>query len=133
MTAPDPIALDYLRLALRLDRLIPGLVDGYFGPPDLRGQVDSEAPSPPTHLREAAAELRARVADEVAEPARRRWLEAQLVAFETHARALDGDPLPYLEHVTACFDFAPERTDEAVFVAAAADLARLVPGDGSVV
>ena len=132
MTAPDPIALDYLRLALRLDRQIPGLVDGYFGPSDLRTQVEAEAPSPPTRLREAAAELRARVADEVVEPDRRRWLGAQLVAFEAQARALGGDPLPYLEHVAACFDFAPERTDEGVFVAAAADLARLVPGDGSV-
>ena len=30
--APDPIATDYLLLALRLDQRIPGLVDGYFGP-----------------------------------------------------------------------------------------------------
>jgi hypothetical protein len=71
------------------------------------------------------------VADQVAEVARRRWLAAQLVAFETQARALDGDPLPYQEHLRACFDFAPERTDDAIFEAAAADLARLLPGDGS--
>jgi hypothetical protein len=29
---PDPIAADYLRLALRLDQHLPGFVDGYFGP-----------------------------------------------------------------------------------------------------
>lgn len=130
MIAPDPIARDYLLLALRLDRLIPGLVDGYFGPADLRAQVSAEAPQPAARLREDAAALCSRVADQVAEPDRRRWLSAQLVALETQARALAGDALPYLEHVSACFDLTPERTDEAVFVTAAADLARLLPGDG---
>jgi hypothetical protein len=130
MIDPDPIARDYLLLALRLDRQIPGLVDGYFGPPDLRAQVDAEEPPTPARLREEAADLRARVVDQVAEPDRRRWLTAQLVALETQARALDGDALPYRDHLRACFDFSPERTDEAVFAAAAADLARLLPGDG---
>jgi hypothetical protein len=130
MTAPDPIARDYLLLVLRLGRLIPGLVDGYFGPPELRALVQAEAPATPSRVRGGAEELRARVADQVVEPDRRRWLAAQLVALETQARALDGDPLPYLEHVTACFDFTPVRTDEAVFVAAAADLERLLPGEG---
>ena len=131
MIDPDPIARDYLLLALRLDRLIPGLVDGYFGPTGLRAQVEAENPPPAARLREDAADLRARVEAEVGEPDRRRWLVAQLVALETQARALAGDPLPYLEHVTACFDFTPERTDEVVFEAAAADLDRLLPGDGT--
>jgi hypothetical protein len=131
MIDPDPIARDYLLLALRLDRLIPGLVDGYFGPAGLRAQVEAEDSPPAARLREDAADLRARVEAEVREPDRRGWLVAQLVALETQARALDSDPLPYLEHVAACFDFQPERTDEAVFEAAAADLDRLLPGDGT--
>ncbi len=131
MIDPDPIARDYLLLALRLDRLIPGLVDGYFGPGWLHDQVEAEDSPPAARLREDAADLRARVEAEVAEPDRRRWFVAQLVALETQARALAGDPLRYLDHVTACFDFTPERTDEAVFAAAAADLDRLLPGDGT--
>jgi hypothetical protein len=131
MIDPDPIARDYFLLALRLDRLIPGLVDGYCGPAALRDQVEAEDTPAAVRLREDAADLRARVEAEVGEPDRRRWLVAQLVALETQARALGGDPLPYLEHVTACFDFTPERTDEAVFEAAAADLDRLLPGDGT--
>ncbi|HEX7399650.1 MAG TPA: hypothetical protein VF302_07755 [Candidatus Limnocylindrales bacterium] len=131
MIAPDPIARDYLLLVLRLDRLVPGLVDGYFGPAALRAQVDAEGPRPPSRLREDAAELRARVEEGVFEPDRRRWLTAQLVALETQARALEGDGLPYLDHVSACFDLTPERIDDAVFAAAAADLARLLPGAGT--
>ena len=40
--APDPIATDYLLLGLRLDQHIPGLVDGYFGPAELKARVDME-------------------------------------------------------------------------------------------
>ena len=38
--APDAIARDYILLGLRLDQHIPGLVDGYFGPADLKARVD---------------------------------------------------------------------------------------------
>ena len=48
--APDPVARDYVLLGLRLDQHLPGLVDGYFGPADLKAQVDMEqlrSPRPP--------------------------------------------------------------------------------------
>jgi hypothetical protein len=128
--APDPIARDYLLLALRLDQRLPGLVDGYFGPADLKAQVDMEQLRSPLRLAEDADALRGRLDAEVVDPARRGWLRVQLVALETHARALAGDALPYVEHVTRCFDAAPERWDEAVFAEAAAELERLVPGAG---
>jgi hypothetical protein len=127
---PDTLARDYLLLVLRLDRHIPGLVDGYFGPADLKAQVDPEQLAAPVRLADDAAALRARLPAEIEEPDRRRWLDAQLVALEAHARALAGNGLPYLEHVTACFDFEPTRTPEAVFDAAEADLVGLLPGDG---
>ena len=44
--APDPIARDYLLLALRLGKLMPGLVDAYFGPAELKFQVQAEPPFP---------------------------------------------------------------------------------------
>jgi hypothetical protein len=127
---PDPIARDYLLLGLRLDQRLPGLVDGYFGPADLKAQVDMEQLRSPMRLADDAEALLARLDDEVADPARRDWLHVQLIALQTHARVLAGDALPYVEHVTRCFDAAPERWDEAVFAKAAAELERLVPGAG---
>jgi hypothetical protein len=127
---PDPIARDYLLLALRLDQRIAGLVDGYFGPADLKARVDTEQLRSPDRLADDASALRARAALEIDQPDRRRWLDAQLLALEAQARALAGDGLPYLEHVTACFDHRPERTPEEVFDAAAAELETLVPGAG---
>ncbi len=64
--APDPIARDYILLGLRLDQHIPGLVDGYFGPAELKATVDLEQVRSPARLRDDAAELRGRLGTEVA-------------------------------------------------------------------
>ena len=69
--APDPIARDYLLLALSLDQHIPGLVDGYFGPADLKARVETGQLRSPARLRDDAAALRTRLPTEVAEPDRR--------------------------------------------------------------
>jgi hypothetical protein len=127
---PDPIARDYILLGLRLDQHIPGLVDGYFGPADLKAQVDLEQVRAPARLADDATALLERLPAEVEDAQRRDWLAAQLVAVQTQAAALAGRPLPYLEHVTRCFTWTPPRRDDAIFDAAADELDRLVPGEG---
>jgi hypothetical protein len=129
--APDPVARDYILLGLRLDQHIPGLVDGYFGPAELKAQVDMEQRRSPARLREDAAALRGRLAAEIPEADRRDWLDVQLVALETQAAALAGDPLPYLDHVTRCFDHTPAWIPDERFDDAAARIDELLPGDGS--
>jgi hypothetical protein len=125
---PDPIARDYLLLALRLDQHSPGLVDGYFGPADLKTQVDIEQLRAPDRLADDASELLGRLASEVNEPDRRDWLTHQLVALRTQAEILAGARLPYLDHVTRLFAWTPERRDEALFDRAAGDLDALLSG-----
>ena len=129
--APDPIARDYILLALRLEQHIPGLVDGYFGPAALKAQVDLEPLRTPTRLRDDAAALRTRLPAEVAEADRRAWLDVQLVALETQAAAVAGDALPYLDHVTRCFDHTPSWIPDDRFHEAAARVDELLPGDGT--
>lgn len=126
---PDAIARDYLLLALRLDQHIPGLVDGYFGPADLKAIVDTEQLRPPARLRDDATALRDRLDAEVPDRGRRDWLAVQLVALETQAAALAGASRPYLDHVARCFAYAPPRRPDAEFDEAAAALDALVPGD----
>jgi len=128
--APDPIARDYILLALRLDQHIAGLVDGYFGPAELKARVDMEQLRTPARLRDDAAALRGRLAAEVPDPGRRAWLDAQLVALETQAAALAGEALPYLEHVARCFAYAPAHRPDAEFESAAARVDEILPGDG---
>ena len=84
--APDPIARDYLLLGLRLDQRIAGLVDGYFGPAELKARVETEPLPAPTRLRDDALGLLDRVgSDADLPPDRRDWLRAQLTALATHA------------------------------------------------
>ena len=52
---PDPVARDYILLALRLDQHLPGTVDGFYGPAELKAQVDMEQLRPPARLAEDAA------------------------------------------------------------------------------
>jgi hypothetical protein len=127
--AGDPVARDYLLLALRLDQHVPGLVDGYFGPADLKATVDMEQIRSPARLRDDASALRDRLATEVPEPDRRGWLDAQLVALETQAAALAGEDLPYLDYVARCFSYAPPRYPDHIFIAAGERIAELLPGD----
>ncbi len=129
--APDPIARDYLLLALRLDQRSPGVVDGYFGPADLKAQVDMEQLRAPARLAADARSLRDRLSNEVDQPDRRRWLDAQLVALETQALALAGTPLPYLDHVERCFDVRPERSPDERFRAIGSRLDTLLEGSGT--
>jgi len=129
--APDDIASDYLALALRLDQHIPGLVDGYLGPANLKAMVDMEQVRVPERLRADAIALRERVATDVGDAGRRAWLDAQLVALEAHAAGLAGDGLPYLEHVERCMGTAPRRYPDATFAAARDAIDALLPGAGT--
>ena len=125
---PDAVARDYLLLALRLDQHVPGLVDGYFGPAELKAIVDTEQLRAPAQLRDEAVALRERLGDEVADPDRRDWLDAQLVALETQAGAMAGAQLPYLDHVARCFSYAPPRRPDSEFEEAAVAIDALLPG-----
>jgi hypothetical protein len=127
---PDPVARDYLLLALRLDQHVPGTVDGYFGPAELKAATDMEQLRSPARLADDAAALRARLAGEVDDPGRRHWLDLQLRALETVARTRAGEPIAYLDQVTACFAITPTRRPAARLEAAAAALEELLPGTG---
>jgi hypothetical protein len=130
--AADPIAEEYVLLGLRLDQRIPGLVDGYFGPADLKAKVDLEQLRAPDRLREDALALMERASSDVQDAERRDWLTAQVRALEAHAAGLAGDPFPYEELVARAMGFAPPRHDDAEFRDALAVLDARLPGVGAV-
>ncbi|MEO8208025.1 MAG: hypothetical protein ABI598_03235 [Chloroflexota bacterium] len=127
---PEPIIRDYLLLALRLDQHRPGLVDGYYGPADIKAQADMEALRPPAHLADDAVGIRERLPAEIDDLPRREFLRAQLVALEAQARISAGAPIPYEELVGLYFDMPMRRVDEALFRSALSDLDAVLPGAG---
>ena len=129
--APDPIAAEYLLLGLRLDQHQPGLVDGYFGPADIKARVDMEQRVPASRLRDDAVSLRDRVAREVPEPDRRAWLDGQLRALEAQADVLAGAAPSFTSLTTRFMGIVPQRRSDATYLAALTEIARIVPGKGS--
>jgi hypothetical protein len=110
---------DYIRFALRLGRHVDGLVDSYYGPAELKEEVDAEP------LREPAA----LVGDggRLLESADG-WLRAQVVGLETVARKLAGEKIPYSDEVERCYGVRPRRVPEEELEAAHRELDALLPG-----
>jgi hypothetical protein len=129
----DPIQ-QYLLLGLRLGRHVEGLVDAYYGPPELAARVADEPMHPADRLRADAAGLIAELdagAGELDAP-RRRWLRGQVVGLRTTAAKLAGDPVGYVAEVEACYGVTPRWVDEEELLAAHRRLAAVLPGEGAV-
>lgn len=112
----------YLRLGLRVGRHVEGIVDAYYGPPEVAAAVDAEPPVDPRALVHDAEGL----LDELGEG----WLRDQVVGLRTYAGVLAGESRSYADEVEGCFGVRPTYTDEAVFAAAHERLEELLPGDG---
>ena len=112
----------YVRLGLQLGRHVDGMVDAYFGPPELAQEVAAEAPVEPQMLVAAADALYDELDDG--------WLRDQVAGVRTYAGALAGERPSYSDEVEGCYGVRPSHTDEAVFAAAHDQLEQLLPGDG---
>ena len=119
----------YLELGLRLGRHIDGLIDAYFGPPEIKERVEAEELLPPANIARDAAAL---IEDlDGLEEQRRNWLRAQLFGLQTVARRLAGEEISFVDEVEWCYGVAPERVPEERFEAVHEVLEETLPGNGS--
>jgi len=126
----EPISRAYLRLAFHVDRLVPGFIDAYFGPPQWKTEAEAEGDIPPADLhRDAKVLLRdiAFIADEL----RREWLTKQVTAMIATLRRVEGETLPFEEELWLVYDIHPQWTDERVFEDALRQMGGLLPGTES--
>lgn len=119
----------YLELCLRLGRHVEGLVDAYYGPPEISGRVEAEELRDPSALAADAAAL-AESLDGLDE-SRRNWLGAQLLGLETVARRLAGEEIGYEDEVERCYGVRPQWVDEDAFEEAHRSLDEVLSGSGS--
>lgn len=113
----------YLRLGLQVDRHVDGMVDAYYGPPELATAVTAAPVPAPPKLVADADDLLAELDDG--------WLRDQVVGLRTFAGVLAGENRSYADEVEGCYGVRPSHTDEAVFAEAHAQLDELLPGAGS--
>lgn len=126
----ETVVRDYLRLGLRLGRLVDGFVDCWFGDPALAAQVEDEPPSTPAELAGQAVRLRAALAGSGLSPQRQRFLGAQARALECAARRLDGEELGFLDEVERYFEIPVTIGDPDRYAAVHEEIAQLLPGSG---
>jgi hypothetical protein len=112
----------YVLLGLRLGRHVDGLVDAYYGPPELQEQVDAEPLAEPDALVADGDTLLAEVEDG--------WLRDQALGLRTYAGKLAGEPLSYSDEVERCYGVRPARQSTEVYAEAHERLDELLPGDG---
>ena len=113
----------YLELGLRLGRHVDGLVDSYYGPAELKAQVDAEELRPAEALAADASSLEQALPDG--------WLRDQVHGLATYARVLAGEQISYSDEVEACYGVRPTRWDEDAYRAVHERLDALLPPGGS--
>jgi hypothetical protein len=126
---PD-VATAYVALCLRLQRLVPALVDPAAVDPALRRRIAAEPRPTAAALVREAGRLAAAVADSALDPARERFLAAQVRAVEWRARRLAGQQMSFGCEVRECLDVAVAPGDPDAYRAAHGELATLLPGTG---
>jgi hypothetical protein len=116
----------YVELGLRLGRHVDGLVDAYYGPPEIKRRVEDEPLRRPAELAADAGALQEALDGEL-DPPRARWLRGQLVGLETVARRLAGEEIPFADEVERCYGIRPTRTPEEEFERAHRELDAALP------
>jgi hypothetical protein len=109
-------------LGLRLGRHVDGLVDAYYGPPELKEQVDAEPLVEPPALVAEGDALLAELDDG--------WLRDQALGVRTYAGRLAGEEISYSDEVERCYGVRPRRRGAEAYVAAHDRLDELLPGTG---
>jgi hypothetical protein len=115
-------AEDYILLGLRLGRHVDGLVDAYYGPAELKEQVDAEPVGDPAAIVTDAEELLGRLDDG--------WLRDQVHGLRTYAGVLAGEDLSYSDEVEGCYGLRPQPAATEQYEAVHERLEELLPGDG---
>jgi hypothetical protein len=119
---------------LRLGRLLDGLVDAYYGPPDLARRVAAEPQPDPGKL---AADARRLIADldsgeggDGIDAHRRRWIRGQVRGLLVTARRFAGETIGFVDEVEECYGVRPTRVDDDEIADAQRRIDAVLPGSG---
>jgi hypothetical protein len=121
----------YLELGLALGRHVDGLVDAYFGPPDVAARVAAAPLAPPDRLADVARRLLVDIESSDLEANRRHFLAAQVRGLRTTAARLAGEAIGYADEVEACYGVRPRWVEEDELAEAHRRLEVALPGSGS--
>ena len=105
---------DFLLLGLRINKLIDGFVDAYFGPKELQSIVKNEKLKAPKVLLDSCKLLLNELKNQGFVVKREKFIEKILVAIKTSLEIKLGKILPYLEQVNKLYDIKPKLIDDSI-------------------
>jgi hypothetical protein len=126
----DDIGRSYLSLALHLNRHLEGFVDAYFGPPELKAEVEAGELRSPENLACDASELQTEIEEGDYDPQRKEYLLAQTRTMSAVVRKLSGEEFDIVQEAELYFDITPEMADESVLQDFRGQMDSLLPGKG---
>ncbi len=121
------IARDYILLAFAIDQHLPGYIDAYFGPEDVRTEAVARGKLPLPALLTEAERLTLAIEEGGLETQRSEFLTAQVAAMRATLGLLADQHLPLAREVEVLYGLAPEWTDESHFADAHHQLETLLP------
>ena len=122
----------FVRLALEIDKHLPGYVDAYFGPEDWKAQVQQDGKQPLSDLTDQINQLAKEISQADGLDAQRRdYLDRHLTAMRMSVRVLSGEKVSLADEAEALYDVRPEWQEEANFEEAHKLLEEVLPSGGS--
>src|SRR3954452_4292830 len=130
----DGVVQRYIELGLRLGRWLDGLVDAYYGPPELARRIEAEPMPDPAKLAAAARHLIADLdsgggGDDI-DAHRRRWIRGQVRGLLVTASRFAGETIGFVDEVEQCYGVRPTRVDDGEIADAQRRIDAVLPGSG---
>jgi hypothetical protein len=132
----DQIAIDYVKLGLRIGQYDGDFVDAYYGPDSLKPVQKPGAVFPKdsliagiTTLKTALAEITGKTVNDTLKH-RTEWMTSQLIAFERRVRIFSGEHAPFDTESRELFDAVAPVYPERHFQSLIAKLDSILPGKG---
>ncbi len=130
MVDGEELARAYVRLGLRLDRVLPGVLDAHLGDAAEAARLAAEPRPDPADLAREADRLRAALAGSGLPPDRAAFLDGQLRACRTLAERAGGRDVGFVDEVERCFGVRIARGDEDRYREAHRGIDALLDGRG---
>src|SRR5438270_11887537 len=103
---------DYALLGLRMDRVFPGTLDGWIGPPAWKDRVGQESTPEAASLLAEADSLGERLPGMEYDDRRSAYLTRQVAALRSQAEIAGGKEYSFAEQARCFFDIEPRRQPE---------------------
>ncbi len=124
-------ARSFVELALSVNQHLPGYVDAYYGPQEIRESVDTKRKVLLEELSSTLDQIDGSIdQDATLTEVRREYLSAELKAMQTTLRILKGEEIDIVEESEGLYGLTPSWTEESVFEEVHHVLEGLLPGSG---